>query len=146
MIGTARGQDIELVIDDTLVDHLAAEGYQPEYGARELRRQIRQLVETRLAKGMLKGEVKEGDRVVFRYDKGEVTYKVEAKKPAKRRESPPSRRPPSRPGSRRQERQRQGGPGQARRAGQGQGGRDRQGRSRRAASGNGPSCRAPQRG
>ena len=83
VVGTARGQDIDLVIDDTLVDHLAAEGYQPEYGARELRRQIRQLVETRLAKGMLKGEVKEGDRVVFRYDEGEVSYKVEAKTPAK---------------------------------------------------------------
>ena len=82
VVGTARGQDIDLVIDDSLVDHLAAEGYQPEYGARELRRQIRQLVETRLAKAMLGGEVKEGDRVVFRYADGGVTYKVGGPKPA----------------------------------------------------------------
>ena len=31
--------------------------YRPEYGARELRRQIRTLVETRLARAMLGGEV-----------------------------------------------------------------------------------------
>ncbi|MDR6288312.1 ATP-dependent Clp protease ATP-binding subunit ClpC [Inquilinus ginsengisoli] len=83
LVKTARGQDIELAVDDSLVDHLAAEGYQPEYGARELRRQIRQLLETRLAKAMLNGEVKEGDRVTFRYDKGEVAFKVETPKPAK---------------------------------------------------------------
>jgi ATP-dependent Clp protease ATP-binding subunit ClpC len=85
LVKTARGQDIELVADESLVEHLAAEGYQPDYGARELRRQIRQLVETKLAKAMLNGDVKEGDRAVFRFDKakGEVTVKVEAPKPAK---------------------------------------------------------------
>jgi ATP-dependent Clp protease ATP-binding subunit ClpC len=59
----AQGQDIELSFDETLVKHLAERGYQPEYGARELRRQIRQLLETRLAKAMLGGEVHEGNRI-----------------------------------------------------------------------------------
>ena len=82
---TAEGQDIHLTVDDTLVDHLAAEGYQPDFGARELRRQIRVLLETRLAKAMLNGDVKEGDHVTFRYDKdkGEVAYTVGAPKPPK---------------------------------------------------------------
>ncbi|WP_026873947.1 ATP-dependent Clp protease ATP-binding subunit [Inquilinus limosus] len=102
VIKNARGQDIELVIDDTLVDHLAAEGYQPEYGARELRRQIRQLVETRLAKAMLSGEVKEGDRVVFSYDEGGVAIKVRGPRPAKPWEgkAAPARRAKSAKGGR----------------------------------------------
>jgi len=91
---TAQGQDIELVFDDSLVDHLAAEGYQPEFGARELRRQIRQLLETRLAKAMLKGDIKEGSRVVCSYDatRHEVAFSVEqapaeAEQPAKKKPS-----------------------------------------------------------
>ena len=64
----AQGQDIELVFDESLVKHLAELGYRPEYGARELRRQIRQLVETRLAKAMLGGEVHEGNRILCAYD------------------------------------------------------------------------------
>ena len=67
---TAQGQDIELVFDESLVKHLSSEGYQPEYGARELRRQIRNLLETKLAKAMLKGDIKEGNRVVCSYDEG----------------------------------------------------------------------------
>ncbi len=66
----ARSQDIELTFDESVVDFLAADGYQPEYGARELKRQIQQSVENELAKEMLKGEVTEGAKVVCRYDAG----------------------------------------------------------------------------
>ncbi|WP_321885309.1 ATP-dependent Clp protease ATP-binding subunit [Paraburkholderia bannensis] len=64
----ARSQDIDLTFDESVVDYLAADGYRPEYGARELKRQIQQSVENELAKEMLKGEVKEGAKVVCRYD------------------------------------------------------------------------------
>jgi ATP-dependent Clp protease ATP-binding subunit ClpC len=64
----AHSQDIELSFDDSVVDHLAAEGYRPEYGARELRRQIQQIIENELAREMLKGEVKEGEKIVCSYD------------------------------------------------------------------------------
>jgi len=65
---TAHGQGIELEIDDSLVEHLAQAGYRPEFGARELRRLIRSELETRLARAMLAGEVREGDRVRARWD------------------------------------------------------------------------------
>jgi ATP-dependent Clp protease ATP-binding subunit ClpC len=79
----ARGQDIDLNLDDSLVDHLAEVGYQPEFGARELRRQIRQLLETKLAKATLSGEITEGDSVVCAYDSGrrEVTFSVKPRAP-----------------------------------------------------------------
>ena len=64
----AHGQGLTLEFDDSLVDHLAKVGYQPEFGARELRRQIRGLVETALASALLRGEVSEGDTVLFTYD------------------------------------------------------------------------------
>jgi hypothetical protein len=37
---TAHGQGVELIVDPPLVEHFAAAGFQPELGARELRRRI----------------------------------------------------------------------------------------------------------
>ncbi|HBO3292651.1 TPA: AAA family protein disaggregase ClpG [Pseudomonas aeruginosa] len=85
----AHAQDIYLHIDDSLVGHLAEEAYQPEFGARELKRQIRQQLETRLATAMLKGDVKEGETVTFFHDaKDGVGYrKGAAPKPAARKKA-----------------------------------------------------------
>jgi ATP-dependent Clp protease ATP-binding subunit ClpC len=89
---TAHGQGVDLEFDATLIDHLAVVGYQPEYGARELRRLIRSEIETELARAMLAGEVQDGDRVTVRWDGNEqkVTFErrpkpqrvVEKKPPA----------------------------------------------------------------
>jgi ATP-dependent Clp protease ATP-binding subunit ClpC len=65
---TAHAQGVELVIDGSVVDHLAAAGFRPEFGARELRRLIRSELETQLARAMLANEVHEGDRVTARWD------------------------------------------------------------------------------
>ena len=66
----ASAQGVTLEFDPSVIDHLADVGYQPEFGARELRRQIRTLVETKLASELLSGRVQEGDTVVVRYDDG----------------------------------------------------------------------------
>ncbi|MDQ7976200.1 AAA family ATPase [Paraburkholderia sp. SARCC-3016] len=71
----AKSQDIDLEFDDTVVDYLATEGYRPEFGARELRRQIRQLIENELAKEMLKGEIGEGAHITCTYDAAEQHVK-----------------------------------------------------------------------
>jgi ATP-dependent Clp protease ATP-binding subunit ClpC len=65
---TAHGQGIELKVDDSLIEHLAAAGFRPEFGARELRRQIRSELETELARALLAGEVEEGGAVSARWD------------------------------------------------------------------------------
>ncbi|MGZ4827059.1 MAG: AAA family ATPase [Terriglobales bacterium] len=65
----ATGQGVTIEWDDSLVEHLAEEGYQPEYGARELRRVIRAAVEIPLSTGLLKGDIQEGDTIRFRYDR-----------------------------------------------------------------------------
>ncbi len=67
----ARGQGIELVFSEQLINHLAQVGYMPEFGARELRRRIQREVETQLAKEMLKGDIQEGDTVKISFTEKE---------------------------------------------------------------------------
>ncbi|MFD1795924.1 ATP-dependent Clp protease ATP-binding subunit [Paracoccus aurantiacus] len=75
----ALGQDITLNFDDSMIDHLGEEGFQPEFGARELRRLIRREIEAPLAKEMLAGKVKEGDGVSVGWSEADgASFKVDA--------------------------------------------------------------------
>jgi ATP-dependent Clp protease ATP-binding subunit ClpC len=76
---TARGQGIDLVWDESLLEHLAEAGYQPEYGARELQRLVRNDVESELAREILGGAIQPGDEVRVGYDPAidSVTFEVE---------------------------------------------------------------------
>lgn len=76
---TAHGQGIELAFEDSLVNHLANSSYQPEYGARELRRRIKTAVENRLAKEILSGRISEGSDIAIGFEHDEVTFKKRAK-------------------------------------------------------------------
>jgi ATP-dependent Clp protease ATP-binding subunit ClpC len=68
----ARGQGIEITFESSVVKYLAKIGYLPEYGARELRRQIKSEIENRLAKEILKGTISEGSvvKVTHELNKG----------------------------------------------------------------------------
>jgi ATP-dependent Clp protease ATP-binding subunit ClpC len=83
VVRTASAQDIHLKFGKALIEHLVEAGYQPEFGARELKRQIRQEVETRLAKEILGDVIKSGDTVELDYDKanGEVKVQKATSKP-----------------------------------------------------------------
>jgi ATP-dependent Clp protease ATP-binding subunit ClpC len=78
----AHGQNIALQFDASLIDYLAEKGYQPEYGARELRRQIKSEVENQLAREILQGSIPEGSTITVGYkaDKGVVLTKAASKK------------------------------------------------------------------
>ncbi|HEY1610060.1 MAG TPA: AAA family ATPase [Paraburkholderia sp.] len=93
---TAAAQDITLKVQDSVVDHLADVGYRPEFGARELKRQIRQELETRLAKEILGDKLKSGDTVDVSYDKDteKITFaKVAAQaKPKEKKARPASKK------------------------------------------------------
>jgi ATP-dependent Clp protease ATP-binding subunit ClpC len=65
---TAAAQDITLTVAESLVNHLTEVGYQPDFGARELKRKIRQEVETKLAKEILGDKLKSGDSVEIGFD------------------------------------------------------------------------------
>ena len=53
------------------IARLAEEGYDPRYGARPLRRRLRERVEDRLAEMLLRGELSDGDRALLTLRGGE---------------------------------------------------------------------------
>ncbi|WP_102693520.1 ATP-dependent Clp protease ATP-binding subunit [Rummeliibacillus pycnus] len=58
-------QNITLELTPAAIEKIAKEGYDPQYGARPLRRAIQKHVEDRLSEEILKGTVLTGQRVVF---------------------------------------------------------------------------------
>lgn len=64
----ALSQNIHLMFDDSLVQHIAHVGFNATSGARELRRQIRQLVEMPLAKSLLGREFTPEATIRVEYD------------------------------------------------------------------------------
>jgi ATP-dependent Clp protease ATP-binding subunit ClpB len=65
---------ISLELTDQAKDHLAAEGYDPVYGARPLKRMIQRLVADPLALKLLAGELGDGDTVVVDLTGGELSF------------------------------------------------------------------------
>jgi ATP-dependent Clp protease ATP-binding subunit ClpB len=82
---------ISLELTDAAKDLLFNEGFDPNFGARPLKRAIQKLVQDRLALKILEGEVLHGDHVVVGADKKtgkmviEVSKRVGEKEPAKSR-------------------------------------------------------------
>jgi ATP-dependent Clp protease ATP-binding subunit ClpC len=79
---SAATQGIELSFDDALRDHLAEIGYDPEFGARMLKRKIRSQAESQLADALLRGDIRDGDKVVMTYDKSANAVLVQKLSPA----------------------------------------------------------------
>ncbi len=58
-------QEIDLELTDIAVEQIADKGFDPEYGARPLRRAIQKHVEDRLSEELLKGTIEKGQKVVL---------------------------------------------------------------------------------
>ncbi|MCZ8540951.1 ATP-dependent Clp protease ATP-binding subunit [Psychrobacillus psychrodurans] len=73
-----KEQGIELEITEAAQDKITTEGYEPEYGARPLRRAIQKHVEDRLSEELLKGEVLDGQHVIFDVEDNEFVVRTKA--------------------------------------------------------------------
>jgi ATP-dependent Clp protease ATP-binding subunit ClpC len=73
-----RAQGIQPEFTDGAIEHLAEEGFDPQFGARPLRRAIQRLVETRLSRMVLSGELNPSDRVTVDAKGGELQFEVKA--------------------------------------------------------------------
>lgn len=60
--------NITLHISDTIIDFIGEKGYEPQYGARPLRRAIQSHIEDLLTDAMMQGELYEGRSVTFNID------------------------------------------------------------------------------
>lgn len=69
-------QKITLNFSDAALDHLAESGYDPNFGARPLKRLIQHSVKNDLAEYILSGELKPGNTVDVDFDGEELDYSV----------------------------------------------------------------------
>ena len=69
-------QSIALQADDEAVELLAKDGFDPQYGARPLRRAIQSQVEDAVAEKMLEGSLKAGDTAHVVLREGKVAIEV----------------------------------------------------------------------
>lgn len=75
-------QGITVDFTETAVDWLSRKGYQPEYGARPLRRTIQREVDNQLSRLLLDGRITEGGQVTVDVDDGRLAFRTEAEPPA----------------------------------------------------------------
>ena len=67
--------NIELKFTSGVIDLIAEEGFDPEYGARPIRRAIQKKIEDPLSEALLSGEIRFGQKVKIGSQKGKVTIK-----------------------------------------------------------------------
>ena len=85
LVKRLNDKDIEFVLEDAARDLVVTKGYDPDYGARPMRRAVEQLLEDPLAEAILAGDVKEGQIVTAKVKKGDdrITFKSKAGKKSK---------------------------------------------------------------
>jgi len=71
-------RNISLVLEDSARELLAREGYDPNFGARPLKRAIQTLIQNPLAMKLLRGEILPGQTVSVSARDGEMEFVAEA--------------------------------------------------------------------
>ena len=76
IIKRLKEQDIQVKITPSAIDVIGKAGFDPEYGARPIRRALQKEIEDRLSEALLGGEIRLGDHVTV----GEITLNVRGPK------------------------------------------------------------------
>jgi ATP-dependent Clp protease ATP-binding subunit ClpC len=81
-------KEIDLVLEESARDLIVTEGYDPDYGARPMRRAVEQLLEDPLAEAILSGAVKEDQHVTAKVKKDAkaVSFRTKVRKKQKKAE------------------------------------------------------------
>jgi ATP-dependent Clp protease ATP-binding subunit ClpC len=94
VVREVRAQEMELKVTDAAKSLLARKGWDPQFGARPLRRAIQRMVEDEIAEEMLKGVFGSGDHILADVDPDDPDKLKYAKIPSV---EPPAAPPPSEP-------------------------------------------------
>jgi ATP-dependent Clp protease ATP-binding subunit ClpC len=81
LVKRLKEQHISLELTEAAKGKISVEGYDPEYGARPLRRAIQKHIEDRLSEELLRGTVLTGQHVIIDVDNGEFLVKTAEKTP-----------------------------------------------------------------
>lgn len=76
IIKRLSNQDIQLKITPSAIDVIGKAGFDPEYGARPIRRALQKEVEDRLSEALLSGQIHLGDKVTIGASKGSINLNV----------------------------------------------------------------------
>jgi ATP-dependent Clp protease ATP-binding subunit ClpC len=71
-----RLKEIRIVLDEKAKELLIEKGYDPQYGARPMRRAVERYLEDPMAEEILRGNVKAGDTAQVSADNGKLTFSV----------------------------------------------------------------------
>lgn len=80
LVTRLKEQDIELKISRAALDKLAQDGFDPENGARPLRRVIQNELEDKIAEMLISGELKEHDLLKIGSNRGKIKFEIEKQK------------------------------------------------------------------
>ncbi|XUL92166.1 ATP-dependent Clp protease ATP-binding subunit [Streptomyces galilaeus] len=92
-----HAQGITVEFTDPAVDRLSRQGFQPEYGARPLRRTIQREVDNQLSRLLLDGRIAKGGRVTVDVEDGRLAFRTDTTAPATDTAPPASDSPSTAP-------------------------------------------------
>jgi len=69
-----KGKNLHLVLEDSAKDFLVEKGYDPQYGARPMRRAVERFLEDPLAEELLRGQFHEGEPIRVTSDKEKLVF------------------------------------------------------------------------
>lgn len=75
-----REQEVNVKITAAAIEVIGNVGFDPEYGARPIRRALQKEVEDRLSESLLSGQIHLGDKVTVGASKGKITLNVKSPK------------------------------------------------------------------
>jgi ATP-dependent Clp protease ATP-binding subunit ClpC len=73
-----KGKDVHIELEQSAKEFLIEKGYDPQYGARPMRRAVERYLEDPFAEELLRGNVKAGDTVNVVADNGKLIFNVAA--------------------------------------------------------------------
>ncbi len=68
------GQNLSISASDSVIEYLAELGYDPDYGARPLKRVVQRKIQNKLAEAILKGEIPEGSSLRIDLDGDSLVF------------------------------------------------------------------------
>jgi len=70
-----KERHVKIIVSDSVKEFLVKEGFDPEFGARPIKRTLRKYIEDPLSEEILKGNFKENDEILIDFEDGEIVFK-----------------------------------------------------------------------
>ena len=67
-------RDITITINEAAKKYLAEKGFDPEYGARPIKRLIQKMILDKLADKLIKGELKDGSKIKVNFKENSLVF------------------------------------------------------------------------